>query len=1171
MTNRWTMTYALGTMIVLSAGMMLHAQTGTIQGCSWNDLNGNGVWDDGEPGMQNWKVYVDENENGLWDEGEPYDMTDAYGAYELSGLDWGVHRVAQVEQEDWIQMFPGWCDEEKAAQRKPAVKAATDTLVWSGWKPMAQEKAGAYETTVTCRMKGKPKVEGRKDQLTVTVPGEETWQVWPDPLVPVRITKLLLPQDADVADVELDLGPGVVVATGVKGLFTPPQPQTTANRKINVPASKLQNVRGESFPLGSMVQHNTVHLRGYSVAILRVFPVKYDAKKQTVTYYPQIRVTVHAQARKGGGTVRVRDRPADAEAVLRFADNGTYAAEYKVAGRPKSGTLPTNLGNGPFEYVIVTSEALEDTFQDLIDHKQSRGLTARIVTTEYIYANYSGIESGDNADKVRDFIRDAYNNWDTEWVLLGGDTDQVPLRICCVHIYTPDIDIPTDVYFACLDGTWDGDDDAIWGERFDGDGGGDIDLTPDVHVARAPASTPVEASRFVRKTIQYELTGPWYPKKAVWLGEKLNDYTWGSGFKEPVADDCVPPSWNITKRYDHENVWALEELIGDLNGGCHIVNHFGHSDYHMNAKLYRNHIDALHNTYPYFIYSCGCNSGAFDAEDGDCMAEHHVVYRDSGAFGAVMNSRYGFYSTGITYSAKYDYNFWDAVFNEGITELGAAQTDSKMECLPFVGISYYRWLHFCITLFGDPETSFHVDQAEPGVYTVELLSGDGVANSINFGNQHELGNVDADTSSVNVAESTITAFGSTAVTVHLLDEYGNALPWRKADIAFSVSGTGDTIVSGLTEIERGVYEATFAGSSPGEKVISVQVMEGGQPVTLTNTATVTIIGPEVRIANLRFSGTLLYFDLVLDDANDISATLRGVGGYFRVHGADAQHARPYCYPLSNLTGSQIAAVTAPTPYAWSGFSDLSYCESESFCYYTSSEQEYVPLESLTPGDAVATLCCQWDETPLTELSIAFDTFQGAPWFYLPSFAQFKMDVLNENTNLVPELGVSAEVDWSWVYENTEVTTGFGHKSILTITVDDDPLDNSAYDATVEVDPESAGDVTVNATEDPLVWEIIGGDRNGATSPVGNVNLVITVTGAEFGGLGGTSAQVAVRRLGDIDGSGWVDQMDNWYFNRRYYGMSTPYPDRHYDLDADNDVDIGDRTILTNMLNGVPIP
>src|SRR5262249_35190939 len=41
----------------------------TISGKKFNDLNGNGVQDAGEPGLQNWLIYQDLNNNGIFDGG----------------------------------------------------------------------------------------------------------------------------------------------------------------------------------------------------------------------------------------------------------------------------------------------------------------------------------------------------------------------------------------------------------------------------------------------------------------------------------------------------------------------------------------------------------------------------------------------------------------------------------------------------------------------------------------------------------------------------------------------------------------------------------------------------------------------------------------------------------------------------------------------------------------------------------------------------------------------------------------------------------------------------------------------------------------------------------------------------------------------------------------------
>jgi len=85
-------------------------QQGEIRGTKWNDLDGDGVWDSDELGLQGWKIYVDQNENGRWDTGEPFDITDGNGEYRISDLSPGTYVVAEEPQEGWEQTFPNWFD-----------------------------------------------------------------------------------------------------------------------------------------------------------------------------------------------------------------------------------------------------------------------------------------------------------------------------------------------------------------------------------------------------------------------------------------------------------------------------------------------------------------------------------------------------------------------------------------------------------------------------------------------------------------------------------------------------------------------------------------------------------------------------------------------------------------------------------------------------------------------------------------------------------------------------------------------------------------------------------------------------------------------------------------------------------------------------------------------------
>ncbi|MFM8413673.1 MAG: choice-of-anchor D domain-containing protein [Planctomycetota bacterium] len=78
-----------------------------IRGSKWNDLDGDGVWDSGEPALSGWTIYLDLNRNGLLDSGEPSRVTGSNGAYAFTELAAGTYTVAEVSQAGWQQTFPG--------------------------------------------------------------------------------------------------------------------------------------------------------------------------------------------------------------------------------------------------------------------------------------------------------------------------------------------------------------------------------------------------------------------------------------------------------------------------------------------------------------------------------------------------------------------------------------------------------------------------------------------------------------------------------------------------------------------------------------------------------------------------------------------------------------------------------------------------------------------------------------------------------------------------------------------------------------------------------------------------------------------------------------------------------------------------------------------------------
>src|SRR5439155_1165873 len=190
-------------------------------------------------------------------------------------------------------------------------------------------------------------------------------------------------------------------------------------------------------------------------------------------------------------------------------ERGAIAAPAR-AGSVRAGSLaqpfrPTQLPSvmgSPVAYVIITTDDMAAPYQQLADWKTQTGQPAVVRTMSFIHRQYPF--GSDDAERVRNFIRDAYQRWGTQYVLLGGDTDHIPTRDAYTVFYGGE-NIASDLYFSCLDGNWDADGDSLYGEGYfsSTNPGDNADLLPEVWVGRAPSNTLAEAQLFVDKTLQY--------------------------------------------------------------------------------------------------------------------------------------------------------------------------------------------------------------------------------------------------------------------------------------------------------------------------------------------------------------------------------------------------------------------------------------------------------------------------------------------------------------------------------------------------------------------------------------------------------------------------------------------------------------------------------------------
>jgi len=532
-----------------------------------------------------------------------------------------------------------------------------------------------------------------------------------EPKIPSKGAFILLPPKATINIIDVTPGEKIVLGTG---FYVEPTSQAiplskTENLPIPTPNMAIYHSNA-AYPGALFTKVGVYGFRGYQILILQLHPVQYNPVTGELCYYKNLKVSVKTDS-TGIQSVLYRGLEQDQIEVAQKVDNPDMAIRYQQECTPSSSHLEQ------YDLLIITTDALKSGFEPLKQAHDATGTATVIKTLTDIGA--SDLES------IRNYIRDAYTNWGIKYVLIGGDDGVVPAPILWVcgmdenTTYYEDY-MPSDLYYACLDGPYNYDGDNKWGEPHDGENGGDVDLIAEVYVGRACVDNMADVNNFVIKTVAYINLDPQtdYLSHALLAAEYLGPYgiaSYGSSYMEQLingssADNYttvgIPASeYTISKLYDSPSYdWPPSALISIINNGIHFINHLGHASYDYNMKLYTDDVDSLTNpsNRTCFIYSQGCMAGGFD--NGDCIAEHFTAKTSHAAFAGIWNARYGFfwsYSTDGD-SQRLHRQYWDAVFGEMIPEIGRANHDSKEDNLPIIGRSCIRWVYYETNLFGDP-------------------------------------------------------------------------------------------------------------------------------------------------------------------------------------------------------------------------------------------------------------------------------------------------------------------------------------------------------------------------------------------------------------------------------------------------------------------------------------
>ncbi|MFW5628312.1 MAG: C25 family cysteine peptidase [Candidatus Cloacimonadaceae bacterium] len=494
------------------------------------------------------------------------------------------------------------------------------------------------------------------------------------------------------------------------------------------------------FPSKDWEYLGTQFFRGYGIAYFNIYPFRYNPVKGQIEQKSHFELEINSAYNEDLALDKARFVSLHAEtqeSLERLVHNPELATDYHKAKTMKTGGgLPLSDAK---KMLIITGQNQADWFEDYATWRTSKGVSTGIYTTNFIYANYDG---ADNAEKLRNFLVDAYASWSDapelfEYVILGGDDEIIPERGVYGRVWnTVDRRMPADMYFGNLDGDWNANGNNIYGEEND-----DVDMLAELHVGRFTAETETQFDNIMRKTMHYVDNNTFSNNIATFFGENLNNnpVTWGGDYKDEIYY-YLPDEYDYYTQYDRDETYSSVHVWNALDLGVGVMNHMGHANENVLMGQGAGSINRLRNTEYGFIYTQGCYPAAFDertSKEAEAVGEHFVM-ASGGVFAFIGNSRYGWYMPGSTDGASqyYDRQFFRGLYEGGCPELGKALTFSREENLHYaLSSDVMRWCYMEVLLFGDPSVAVKLPdqdlpmlQCDDFIFDDKLGDQDGVLN-----------------------------------------------------------------------------------------------------------------------------------------------------------------------------------------------------------------------------------------------------------------------------------------------------------------------------------------------------------------------------------------------------------------------------------------------------------
>ncbi|MBN1280294.1 MAG: hypothetical protein JXA00_01450 [Candidatus Thermoplasmatota archaeon] len=405
-----------------------------------------------------------------------------------------------------------------------------------------------------------PVIQQKEDACAVSIPNANAWLRQTNaPLLPAVVNTYIFPFGTTIHAVEVTFSQPHQYQLDQQ-ILRSPAPVTTIGTTTQRSATEHQPL-GDLYPETLFEYHLGAGLSSQGHALyltVRCYPIQYQADTNTILY----------------------------------RDSASLSISYELPAME-----PTAADE--YQLIIIAPQLFSDALQPLVDHKISNSVTTKLVTLNEIYTStYFPVEGRDCAEEVKYFIKNAYDTWGIQYVLLvGGRYGGIMNEKWWVPVRYTNLDDDqnweggylSDLYFADLYdaygnfSSWDSNNNDLFAE-WNSQGKDILDMYPEVSVGRLACKSLREVRTLVNKITTYETTTagqPWFHDMVVVGGDSapIDGDPWFEGEEENklaleyMADFTGIKLWTSTG-----NFTGPQDVIDAINAGCGFLFFDGHGN-----------------------------------------------------------------------------------------------------------------------------------------------------------------------------------------------------------------------------------------------------------------------------------------------------------------------------------------------------------------------------------------------------------------------------------------------------------------------------------------------------------------------------------------------------------------------------------------------------------------